>query len=167
MTTGLERLNSAPEAEARESLRTCLNIPRWVDEMVAGRPFEDRDAVLTAARKAADPFTADDVDLALSRHPRIGERPSGADAESRMSQSEQSGVDPADSDVVERLRAGNHAYEQRFDRVFLIRAAGRDAPEILASLEQRLQNDDETELQVVAEQLREIALLRLEGLLDA
>ncbi|MFP5345606.1 MAG: 2-oxo-4-hydroxy-4-carboxy-5-ureidoimidazoline decarboxylase [Actinomycetes bacterium] len=167
MATALERLNSGPDAEARESLRTCLNIPRWVEEMVGGRPYENRDDVLTAAQKAADPFTADEIDLALSRHPRIGERPSGADAESRMSQSEQSGVDPADSEVVERLRAGNQAYEQRFDRVFLIRAAGRDASQILAQLEQRLQNDDETELQVVAEQLREIALLRLEGLLDA
>ena len=33
-----------------------------------------------------------------------------------------------------RLEAGNRAYEERFDRVFLIRAAGRTGPEILAQL---------------------------------
>ena len=47
--------------------------------------------------------------------------------------------------VADRLVDGNRAYEERFDRVFLIRAAGRDADEILAELERRLGNDDATE----------------------
>ena len=64
--------------------------------------------------------------------------------------------------MAERLAAGNRAYEERFDRVFLIRAAGRDAPEILAELERRLGNDDATERGETVTQLREIALLRLE-----
>ena len=63
----------------------------------------------------------------------------------------------------ERLRAANEAYEERFGRVFLIRAAGRSAAEILAALESRLTNDDATERRVVADQLRQIALLRLAG----
>jgi 2-oxo-4-hydroxy-4-carboxy-5-ureidoimidazoline decarboxylase len=46
--------------------------------------------------------------------------------------------------------------------VFLIRAAGRDAEEILAELERRLGNDDATERDETVEQLRQIALLRLE-----
>ena len=62
-----------------------------------------------------------------------------------------------------RLRAGNEAYEERFGRVFLIRAAGRSAEEILAALESRLSNDEDTEQAIVADQLREIALLRLAG----
>lgn len=80
-----------------------------------------------------------------------------------MSRSEQSGVDPADAEVQEALRVGNRAYEERFDRVFLIRAAGRRADEILASLQERLHNAEDDEERVVAEQLREIALLRLKG----
>ncbi len=58
--------------------------------------------------------------------------------------------------------AGNRAYEERFDRVFLIRAAGRDASEILSELERRLGNDDDTERDETLTQLRQIALLRLE-----
>ena len=89
--------------------------------------------------------------------PRIGER-GGA-----QSQREQSGVDPTAGDTAARLKAGNEAYEERFDRVFLIRAAGRDAEEILSQLERRLQNDDETERAETVDNLRQIALLRLKA----
>ncbi|HEY6743015.1 MAG TPA: 2-oxo-4-hydroxy-4-carboxy-5-ureidoimidazoline decarboxylase, partial [Lapillicoccus sp.] len=76
---------------------------------------------------------------------------------------EQSGVDPDNLDTASRLAAGNAAYEQRFDRVFLVRAAGRSADEILAELDRRLENDDATERSETVEQLGEIAVLRLES----
>ena len=44
-----------------------------------------------------------------------------------------------------------------------IRPAGRSAPEILAELRRRLGNDDETERAETVDQLRQIALLRLEA----
>ena len=47
--------------------------------------------------------------------------------------------------VTAAIAAGNAAYEQRFGRVFLIRAAGRSPEQILAELQRRLRNDDETE----------------------
>ena len=55
-----------------------------------------------------------------------------------MSRAEQAGVDPSDAAVAAALAEGNRAYEQRFGRVFLIRAAGRSATEILAALTERL-----------------------------
>ncbi len=45
--------------------------------------------------------------------------------------------------------------------MFLIRAAGRSAPEILAELSRRLGNDESTERAETVNQLREIAVLRL------
>lgn len=70
-----------------------------------------------------------------------------------------------DADVQSRLVDGNRAYEKRFGHVFLIRAAGRSSEEILAALEERLTNDPETEKAVMADQLRQIAVLRLQGVL--
>ncbi len=67
----------------------------------------------------------------------------------------------AAADVAARIADGNAAYEARFGRVFLIRAAGRSPEEMLAELERRLANDDETEAREAAGQLAEIALLRL------
>ena len=80
-----------------------------------------------------------------------------------QSQREQAGVDPAAGDTAARLAAGNAAYEERFGRVFLIRAAGRDAEAILAELDRRLGNDDATERAETVDNLRQIALLRLGG----
>jgi len=64
--------------------------------------------------------------------------------------------------VAERLAEGNRAYEEKFGHVFLIRAAGRDATEILSELERRLSNDEGTERAETLGALRQIALLRLE-----
>jgi 2-oxo-4-hydroxy-4-carboxy-5-ureidoimidazoline decarboxylase len=75
----------------------------------------------------------------------------------------------ADADARTRadLHEANVAYEQRFDRVFLIRAAGRSPAEMLAEARRRLGNDPETERAEVAEQLGQIARLRVEKLLES
>lgn len=160
---GIAGFNSSPEAA--QWARTCLNVPRWADALVAGRPYPDRGALLAAVARVAQPFTAAEIDQALTRHPRIGDRPVGADAEARMSSSEQSAVARAGADALAQLHAGNVAYEERFHRVFLIRAAGRDGAEVLAALTERLDNDDAKELTVIERELREIAALRLAGLI--
>ncbi|MPV39097.1 2-oxo-4-hydroxy-4-carboxy-5-ureidoimidazoline decarboxylase [Georgenia subflava] len=160
---GLERFNTASDEAVRRLLLGCADVPRWADEVAAGRPYADVEAALRAARTAAEPWTDGEVDAALARHPRIGERAEGQARDAAHSRREQSGVDPADTDVARRLREGNRAYEDRFGHVFLIRAAGRSAAEILAALDQRLTHDPETERRTAAEQLREIAVLRLQG----
>ena len=158
------RLNDLPETEARAALAGCLDVPRWVDDVLAGRPYADRDAAVAVASESAASLSDDELEAALARHPRIGER-AGAGHDASHSEREQSGVDRSDAEVLRRLADGNRAYEERFHRVFLIRAAGRDSREILAELERRLGNDDAAERAETVEQLRQIALLRMEELL--
>ena len=50
--------------------------------------------------------------------------------------------------------------------LFLIRAAGRSKEEILQALQDRLSNTAGEEEQVVQQQLREIAVHRLEGMIS-
>ena len=157
------RLDRASEAEARDLLTSCLAAPRWVEGMLAGRPYADRDAVLDRARDLVGHLSDEDVESALARHPRIAE-PAGSGHDVAFSTAEQAGVDPRDRAGVSALRAGNAAYEARFGRVFLIRAAGRSSEEILEELHRRLRNSPEAERREVAAQLGEIALLRLEQL---
>jgi len=158
----LDSFNSAAPDDAASLVRPCLDIARWVDAIVDGRPYADVAAVADAALTAAAPFTEAELDGALAHHPRIGERPAGQNAEAAMARSEQSGVDASAADA---LAAANRAYEDRFDRVFLIRAAGRSADDILAAIDERLGHTPEHELVVIEQQLREIAALRLEGAL--
>jgi 2-oxo-4-hydroxy-4-carboxy-5-ureidoimidazoline decarboxylase len=160
----LEAFNALSTEEAVAALRPCVAIDSWVETLVGGRPYDDRAALLARADAQARTWTSAEVEGALADHPRIGERHAGGGASAAMSSSEQAGVDPRDAEVQARLAAGNAAYEERFDRIYLVRAAGRSAEEILTLLEERLTNDPETELAVTAGQLREIALLRLEGL---
>ena len=158
-TVGRTLVDRLPEPDARELLASCLAAPGWVDGILADRPYVDREALLAHAAELAARLTDEDVTTAMARHPRIGER-AGAGHDAAFSAAEQSAVDPGDA----ALREGNAVYEQRFDRVFLIRAAGRSSTEILDELHRRLGNDDETESREVARQLGEIALLRLASL---
>ena len=97
----------------------------------------------------------------MSTHPRIGEKAKGEGAAAELSKAEQSSSASSDPALEKALADGNRAYEERFGRIFLIRAAGRSRPEILAQLNRRLTLDPDTELAVVGEELRDIALLRI------
>jgi len=148
----------------RDELRACLHVERWVDEVADAAPYASLDELLAAASAAASPLAPAEIDEALAAHPRIGEQPAGDGAAARFSRSEQSSADADDAELAAAIATGNRAYEERFGRVFLIRAAGRSRAEILAELTRRLGLDDARELEVVGEQLREIMLLRLERL---
>jgi 2-oxo-4-hydroxy-4-carboxy-5-ureidoimidazoline decarboxylase len=138
-------------------------VPSWVDAVVAGRPYGSTTALAERAAALAAAWGRPELDAALAHHPRIGERPTGDDAESAASRREQASMTGATTDVAGRIAAGNAAYEQRFGRVFLVRAAGRTPDELLAELERRLRNDDDSEVVEACEQLAQIALLRLHG----
>lgn len=163
MTT-LAEFHALPADEAERLVAPCVAIPSWATGLVAARPYADLDDLLATAESLAAAWTDEEVEGALADHPRIGERHSGGGTSAALSAREQAGVDPADAEVQARLRAGNAAYEERFGRIYLVRAAGRSAEEMLELLEERLENDPATEIAVTRAQLAEIALLRLRGL---
>lgn len=144
----------------RERLLTCLDVPRWADEVLAGGPYASLEAMEVVMTEVAASMSDDELDHALARHPRIGERADAALHDASHSTREQAGVDRSDADVAQQLADGNRAYEERFGRVFIIRAAGRDAAEILAQLNRRLASSDEAERAETINQLTQIALLR-------
>ncbi|WP_448608362.1 2-oxo-4-hydroxy-4-carboxy-5-ureidoimidazoline decarboxylase [Geodermatophilus sp. URMC 60] len=164
---GLGTLNALPADRAEEQLAACCAAPAWIVRMVAGRPHADVDELLTASDRAIRELGPDDLAEALAAHPRIGQRVAGSSTEAAWSRQEQSGMDDAGTEVRTALREGNLAYEERFDQVFLIRAAGRSPAEVLSEVRRRLGNDPETERREVAEQLRQITRLRLERSLQS
>ncbi|MGZ4442900.1 MAG: 2-oxo-4-hydroxy-4-carboxy-5-ureidoimidazoline decarboxylase [Nocardioidaceae bacterium] len=156
----IEDFNAAPADEVTAALLACCAVPGWAAAIAEGRPYADAPALLARADKAARRLTPAEVDLALAAHPRIGERPAGADPGAAWSRQEQAAVD-RDDETARALAEGNRAYEDRFGRVYLVCASGRSGAELLADLRRRLGNDDATEAAVVADELRKIALLRL------
>src|ERR1017187_3949230 len=74
---------------------------------------------------------------------------------------EQRNVGDAEDAVKNALGDANREYERRFNRIFIVCATGKSAPEILEILRRRLKNDAETELHEAAEQQRQITEIRL------
>ncbi|MGI5129468.1 2-oxo-4-hydroxy-4-carboxy-5-ureidoimidazoline decarboxylase [Pseudonocardia sp. CA-107938] len=148
----LPTFNALSDGEARAALEAVCSAPRWAAAVAAQRPFPDVGALQACADAE---LSATDLDDGLAGHPRIGERVSGRSAR------EQSGVG---DDVRAALVEGNRVYEERFGHVYLVCASGRSGAELLATLQERLGNDPETEREVALSELRKINALRLEGL---
>ncbi|WP_433264087.1 2-oxo-4-hydroxy-4-carboxy-5-ureidoimidazoline decarboxylase [Actinosynnema sp. CS-041913] len=157
----LEGFNSAPAAALRPLLTECLAVPRWVDAVLAGRPYPSEDAVLATADLAAE-LSDEEVRAALAGHPRIGEKAGHDGVSARWSAAEQSGVAETPA---ERLRAANQAYEDRFGHLYLVCATGLSGAQVLADLASRLENPPHVELRVVSRELAKIAALRLRKVL--
>jgi 2-oxo-4-hydroxy-4-carboxy-5-ureidoimidazoline decarboxylase len=160
----LDVFNDQPEEQAAEVLRTCNAAPRFVAELLAGRPHPSADALVARGEDVVRALPWDEVAQALAAHPRIGDQVAGSSAEAEASRREQSSMADADADVRAGLAEGNRLYEERFDHVFLIRAAGRSPGEMLAELRRRMGNDIEAERAEVTEQLAQITALRMRGL---
>ena len=153
----------ASDEDGRARLAAALGIRRWVDEVADGGPYADTAALVAAGERASAGMTDAELDEAVAHHPRIGERPAGDGEGSRLSLGEQAGLGRADEGLDAAIARGNLVYEQRFSRVFLIRAAGRSRQDVADELERRLKNDPATEAEEAKEQLRQIASLRLEA----
>jgi 2-oxo-4-hydroxy-4-carboxy-5-ureidoimidazoline decarboxylase len=151
---------------SEEQLRACCAADAWLSRMSTARPFPSAKAALDLSDEIVLGLDVSALDQALGAHARIGERRLGSTTEDHWSRSEQAGALAVDTDVRERLAEGNRRYEERFGHVFLIRAAGRSAEEMLAALEERLGHDDDIERDVVRRELAEIVRLRLLKVVD-
>ena len=162
----LTEFNSADDATAAETVAVWARIPAWAEAVAAARPYATVDAVAERADTLARAWSRSDLDAALAHHPRIGARVVDAGAEADASRREQAAMSTASDDITAAIAHANADYEERFGRVFLSRAPGRSAVEMLGEARRRLTNDDETEAAEALGQLREIALLRLRTTLE-
>ena len=162
----LDDFNAEPAERAAERLRACNAAPAFAAELLAGRPYPDVDALVTRAEEVVRGLPWEEVELAIGVHPRIGEQPEGSSPEAEASRREQRAVGASDDATRTALAEGNRAYEERFDHVFLIRAAGRSPEEVLVELRRRLDNDEATERAEVTGQLAEITALRVRELVS-
>jgi OHCU decarboxylase len=163
-STVLARWNSLPPIGAAVEIFPCCDSNSWARQMAALRPIEDEDSLLAASDKIWRSLTEAHWMEAFAHHPRIGhsDAPSNAPVRSaQWSSEEQQKVGAAADNLLTALAEGNRAYEQRFNRIFIVCAAGKSAQTILDILQQRLRNDEQTELQESAEQQRQITSLRL------
>jgi OHCU decarboxylase len=153
----LEKFNVLPNSDAEHLLRQCCGSSRWVDAMMARRPFASHDMLHHAADESWDGCGKDDWLEAFSHHPRIGDK-SAAGAASE----EQSGMRTASSALEDEMARLNRAYEERFGHIYIVCATGKSASELRDIARHRIDNDPHAELHNAAGEQRKIMHLRLE-----
>jgi 2-oxo-4-hydroxy-4-carboxy-5-ureidoimidazoline decarboxylase len=160
----LKRWNSLNAAEAALEALPCNGSHVWAERLAARRPMIDTAEVIAVSNDVWLTLSNEEWQEAFDSHPRIGERHAQAATATSLKSSaqEQSGTMSADDAAKAALIEGNQRYEAKFGRIFLVRASGRSAADILAILESRMTNDAETELYETAEQQRQITELRLQ-----
>ncbi len=167
---GLARLNALATNDATRVFSNCCGSRRWVDRMLAARPYATRDDLLAAADREWTRLDREDWLEAFGHHPRIGERnlaqPRLA-ATAVQSGKEQSGMAGATEEQRAEFGINNAEYERRFGHVFLICATGKSATEMLDQLRTRIKNDAATELTNAAREQSRITALRLERWLNS
>lgn len=164
----VDELNALSDSDASKLFRSCCGSSRWVNGMVAARPFDSAQSVMTTSDEVWDKAETADWHEAFSHHPRIGETTAAAAQTSRAaswSSSEQGAVSASSETVQQKLAAANRQYESRFGHIYIVCATGKSADQMLVTARQRLSNDTETELRVAAGEQGKITRLRLERVL--
>ncbi len=160
-------LNVLVDADARTVLLRCCGSRRWVDGMMARRPFESWAELMSAADDVWAAVARSDWLEAFAAHPRIGDLAALREkfaATSDLCGSEQAGVAGAAEQVLHDLANGNRQYEERFGYIFIVCATGKSAMEMLTLLQARLGNQPDDEIKIAAAEQAKITRLRLEKL---
>ncbi|WP_245632032.1 2-oxo-4-hydroxy-4-carboxy-5-ureidoimidazoline decarboxylase [Edaphobacter aggregans] len=160
----LERWNALPFEDAATEILSCCGSYAWAKKVTAARPFSDTEALLQSASAVWRSMQPEEWMEAFRSHPRIGERHAEVETTAvsqAWSAGEQTAVHTADAEIRRAIAEGNRRYEERFARIFLVCASGKQPQEILKILERRLTNDDDTELHESAAEQEQILRLRL------
>lgn len=142
----------------------------WVEAVLAQRPFRSRAQLLGTADSVWWHLGQGHWREAFAHHPRIG-----ADVDklrekfktAELSAAEQGqAIASATDEVLEELAEGNRSYEARYGFIFIVKASGKSAAEMLDLLNQRLDNAAAAEIRIAAGEQAKITRHRLLTLLD-
>lgn len=144
----------------RADIIGCCSSRQWAELVTDGFPYSSVDELVAASDEAFDALTELEWRDTFAGCARIGVLMPGDD----HGPGEQAGVAGAGQDVLDRLASANDAYESKFGFIFMIRATGRTAQEMLDALQARLANTPDVEFATACEQQRQIVTLRLRRL---
>lgn len=168
LTYTLSQLNNLSEADAKFAFENCCTSSRWIDGMVAARPFVSIAQCQEVALEVWNKLGEVDFLEAFEGHPKIGDvtslRKKYAHTK-QLASGEQSSVNDASEQVIQALADGNTQYEQQNGFIFIVCATGKSAAQMLEILQGRLPNTRAQELQTAAGEQAKITAIRIDKLL--
>ena len=168
LTYTLEQLNQLTKEQAAFAFENCCTAQNWIKAMVAARPFASKEQCLQIAEQVWAGLGEADYLQAFEGHPKIGDVSSlkAKYAHTKeLASGEQSSVNEASDEVIERLAQGNNEYHDKNGFIFIVCATGKSAAEMLELLEKRLPNPRELELVNAAAEQAKITAIRINKLL--
>ena len=163
----LAELNQGDSEKARIELLKCCGSSRWVNDILAARPFSSTAQLYVKAEKIWLELGKDDYLEAFAAHPKIGESkaPQKAKNTESWTRKEQAGMLNAADPLKLDLEKHNRKYEKKFGFIFIVCATGKSAEKMLNILQQRLHNFPLVELGIAASEQNKITNLRLKKML--
>ncbi|MDP6294450.1 MAG: 2-oxo-4-hydroxy-4-carboxy-5-ureidoimidazoline decarboxylase [SAR324 cluster bacterium] len=163
----LAELNQGNSEQARIELLKCCGSSKWVNNILAVRPFSSKAQLYLQAERIWLELGKDDYLEAFAAHPKIGESKAPVKAKNteNWTRKEQAGMLNAADPLKLELEKLNRKYEKKFGYIFIICATGKSGREMLDLLQQRLGNIPMIELRIAASEQNKITNLRLEKML--
>ncbi len=161
----IETINQLDRAGFVHRLGAVYENSPWVaGQAWEERPFASR-AELHAKMSSAVKLAGPEAQLALIRaHPELARR--AKMSEDSVMEQKGAGLDRLTPEELERLENLNQRYRSKFGFPFILAVRGKDKNDILRGLEARLLNTPETEFAEALRQIDQIALFRLEDLIE-
>jgi 2-oxo-4-hydroxy-4-carboxy-5-ureidoimidazoline decarboxylase len=160
-------LNALPVEEFVQALGGIFEKSPWVAQSAStGRPYPSRGALLAAMVANVESAGAESLLDLIRAHPDLGARLQERAALTPESLHEQGGAGlfSIEDSELDRLRALNKTYSEKFGFPFIICARLSSLDTIFESLQHRLENSREEELAEAWRQIQKIAELRLADL---
>ncbi len=160
----IDALNAMSVQEFSAVLGPVFEHSPWVAQRAARlRPFASREQLHQMLCDEVARAGTDEQDALILAHPKLGARGRQRTELTASSASEQSGAGLdacTDEEFAELLRL-NELYMARFAFPFILAVRGQTPQSILASMTQRLGNDQAVERELALQQINRIAGLRL------
>jgi 5-hydroxyisourate hydrolase/2-oxo-4-hydroxy-4-carboxy-5-ureidoimidazoline decarboxylase len=155
--------NNLPEETAKKELFTCCGSNNWADLVMNHFPFASEEQLVDLSAKIwYDECTETDWRESFTHHPKIGDVKSLTE---KFAGKEQAGVAVATEETIQNLAKANTDYENKFGFIFIVCATGKSATEMLALLNDRLQNTAEEELHIAMGEQQKISIIRFKKML--
>lgn len=165
MKTTISHLNALPSAAFVEQLSTIFEHSPWVAEKTAAsRPYANTEALHYAMIQIVDAAGEGAHLKLLNAHPDlVGKTLLTAESASEQAAA---GLTHLSEQEVEKFRAYNQAYREKFGFPFIICARSHKKESILAAFPKRLAQNRTSEIATALEEISKIARLRLNELLS-
>ena len=136
----------------------------FAERVLAQRPMASVRALFQGAEDAWWSLAEGDWLEAFAAHPRLGQPKKAATQTERSaswSANEQAGIASTAEGIAERLAELNERYFEKFGFLFILFATGRTAADVLARLEERIENGRAQEIESAAREQAKITRLRI------